>query len=98
MLLTRCIQQDRADRACRKRCRAQKEEKETTKGERIIVVVRSPCQENYPADAHPSAHKSVLESANPAWTRIVHLPLFVPFPLPSFFSTLSILSALGGLG
>ena len=35
------------------------------KRERIIVVVRSPCQENYPADAHPSAHKSVLESANP---------------------------------
>ena len=31
-----------------------------------LVVVRSPCQENYPADAHPSAHKSVLESANPA--------------------------------
>ena len=30
-----------------------------------IVVVRSPCQENDPADAHPSAHKSVLESANP---------------------------------
>ena len=26
------------------------------KRERIIVVVRSPCQENYPADAHPSAH------------------------------------------
>ena len=35
------------------------------------MVVRSPCQENYPADAHPSAHKSVLESANPAWS--VHL-------------------------
>ena len=33
------------------------------KRERIIVVVRSPCQENYPADAHPSALKSVLESA-----------------------------------
>ena len=33
--------------------------------ERIIVVVRSPCQENGPADAHLSAHKSVLESANP---------------------------------
>ena len=33
--------------------------------ERIIGAVRSPCQENYPADAHPSAHKSVLESANP---------------------------------
>ena len=32
---------------------------------RIIVVVGSPCQENYPADAHPSVHKSVLESANP---------------------------------
>ena len=31
----------------------------------IIVVVRSPCQEHYPADAHPSTHKSVLESANP---------------------------------
>ena len=29
------------------------------------MVVRSPCQENDPADAHPSAHKSVLESANP---------------------------------
>ena len=43
------------------------------KRERIIVVVKSPCQENYPADAHPSAHKSVLESANPAWTRSVHL-------------------------
>ena len=28
------------------------------------MVVRSPCQENDPADAHPSAHKSVLESAN----------------------------------
>ena len=27
-------------------------------------VVRSPCQENYPADTHPSAHKSVLESAS----------------------------------
>ena len=35
------------------------------KRERIIVVVRRPCQENYPADAHPTAHKSVLESANP---------------------------------
>ena len=35
------------------------------KRERIIVGVRSPCQENYPADAHPSALKSVLESANP---------------------------------
>ena len=33
--------------------------------ERIVVVVRSPCQEHDPADAHPSAHKSVLESANP---------------------------------
>ena len=43
------------------------------KRERIIVVVRSPCQENYPADAHPSTHKSVLESANPAWTGSVHL-------------------------
>ena len=32
--------------------------------ERIIVVVRSPCQENDPADAHPSVQKSVLESAN----------------------------------
>ena len=40
---------------------------------RILVVVRSPCQENYPADTHPSALKSVLESANPAWTRSVHL-------------------------
>ena len=36
-------------------------------------TVRSPCQDNYPADAHTSAHKSVLESANPAWTRSVHL-------------------------
>jgi hypothetical protein len=41
------------------------------KRERIIVVARS--QENYPADAHTSVHKSVLESANPAWTRSVHL-------------------------
>ena len=31
------------------------------------------CKENYPADAHPSALKSVLESANPASTRSVHL-------------------------
>ena len=43
------------------------------KGKTFIVVVRSPCQENYPADAHPSALKSVLESANPAWTWSVHL-------------------------
>ena len=35
------------------------------KRERSIVVVRSLRQENDPADAHPSAHKSVLESANP---------------------------------
>ena len=26
---------------------------------------RNPCQENDPADAHPSAHESVLESTNP---------------------------------
>ena len=43
------------------------------KGERIIVVVRSPCRENYPADAHTSVHKSVLDSANPDRTRSVHL-------------------------
>ena len=36
------------------------------KQERIIVVVRSPCQENYPAGAHPSALKSVLESGKPS--------------------------------
>ena len=30
-----------------------------------FVHVRSPCRENDPADAHPRAHKSVLESANP---------------------------------
>ena len=41
--------------------------------ETIIVVVRSPCQEKYPADAHTGVHKSVLGSANPAWTRSVHL-------------------------
>ena len=33
----------------------------------------SPCQENYPPDEQPSAHKSVLESANTAWTWSVHL-------------------------
>ena len=49
------------------------EEQVKEKREGIIVAVRSPCQENYPADAHPSALKSVLESANPAWTRSVHL-------------------------
>ena len=37
------------------------------------LVVQSPCQENYPADTHTSADKSVLESASPAWTRSVHL-------------------------
>ena len=31
----------------------------------LYVVVRSPCQENDPADAPPSAHQSVLESVNP---------------------------------
>ena len=39
------------------------------KRERIVVVVRSPCQESCPADAHPSAHKSVLELANREWSR-----------------------------
>ena len=43
------------------------------KRERSIVVVRSPCQENYPADAHTNVHKSVLESANSAWTWSVNL-------------------------
>ena len=38
-----------------------------------MVVVRSPYQENYPAGAHTSTHKSVLESANPAWTESVHM-------------------------
>ena len=42
------------------------------KRERFIVV-GSPCQESDPADAHVGAHKSVLEPANPAWTRSVHL-------------------------
>ena len=32
---------------------------------RIIVVVRSPCQEHDPADAHTSAHKSVSGTADP---------------------------------
>ena len=41
--------------------------------ERIMVVVKSSCQENYSADAHTGVRKSVLESANPAWTRSVHL-------------------------
>ena len=31
-----------------------------------IVVVRSPCPENYPADAHTGADNSVLEWASPA--------------------------------
>ena len=35
------------------------------KTDRIIVVVRGPCQEMDPADAHTSAPKSVLASANP---------------------------------
>ena len=35
------------------------------KRERIVVGVRSPCQEHDPADAHPGPPKSVLESANP---------------------------------
>ena len=37
------------------------------------MVGESPCQEHYPVDAHTGAHKSVLEPANPAWTRSVHL-------------------------
>ena len=52
---------------------AQRRRRRKEERERIIVVVRSPCQEKDPADAHPSALKSVLESANPAWTRSVHL-------------------------
>ena len=49
----------------RNRCRAQQEEKERTKGKESFVVVGSPRQERDPADAHPGAYKSVLESANP---------------------------------
>ena len=41
------------------------EEKEKKNGKESFVAVRSPCQEHDPADAHASAHKSVLESANP---------------------------------
>ena len=36
-------------------------------------LLEAPVRNYYPADAHPSAHKSVLEPANPAWTRSVHL-------------------------
>ena len=60
---------NRARQTARKWRRAQKEDKR----ERVIVVVRSPYQENNPAGAHTGAHKSLLESANPAWTRSVHL-------------------------
>ena len=38
----------------------------------IRVVVTSPCQEN-PADTHTGAHRSILESASPAWTRREYL-------------------------
>ena len=62
-----------ADCACRKWCRASQGGKGNDKSERIIVVVRSACHENDPADARTGAQKSVLESANPAWTRSVHL-------------------------
>ena len=55
----------------------QKEEKERTKGKESLWLleahVKKNILENYPADAHPSTHKSVLVSANPAWTRSVHL-------------------------
>ena len=54
-------------------CRTPPPPNKTDKRDRIIVVVRSPCQEKDPADAHTSAHKSMLESANPAGTRSVHL-------------------------
>ena len=47
-------------------------EREYGTRERIIVVVTSPYQENH-AGAHTSAHGFVLESASPAWIRIVHL-------------------------
>ena len=40
------------------------------------MVVRSPPQENDPADAHPSTLKSVLESANPRMD--TESPWFVP--------------------
>ena len=40
--------------------------------ERIRVVVTSPCQGN-PADTHTGAHRSILELANPAWTRREYL-------------------------
>ena len=35
------------------------------KRERVMVVVRIPSEDSDPADAHPNALKSVLESANP---------------------------------
>ena len=54
-----------------KTVQSQREAKDKRK--RFIVVVRSPCQEDDPTDAHTSANKSVLELANPAWIRSVHL-------------------------
>ena len=43
--------------------RAQKEEKERENGEESLWLLDAPVR--LPADAHPSAHKSVLEVANP---------------------------------
>ena len=40
-------------------------EKERTKGKESLWLLEAPVRKNYPADAHPSAHESVLESANP---------------------------------
>ena len=76
------------------------------KRERIIVVVTSPCQERDPADAHPSVHKSVLESANPrmdsecASGSRLFLVAWIPSPrggggcLPAFFEILGALSGI----
>ena len=48
------------------------------KRERTSVVVRSPCQENDPADAHTSAHKSVLEPSMDSVDSIENVHLDAP--------------------
>ena len=62
------------DRARRKRCRAQKEEKERTKGKESLWLLEAPVRKII-LQMHTPVRTSQcwLESANPAWTRSVHL-------------------------
>ena len=66
-------QQDRADRARRKWCRAQKENKERKNGKESLWLLEAPVRKIILRMHTPARSTQCWSRQTPAWTRSVHL-------------------------